>query len=201
MINSLIVYNLMKTKKNSLGYKRKAFTLIEILTVIFIVGIVALPFTNMFLFGVRGSVNNADHVIGYNLAREKIEEIKGLPFEIVKSDYENFREVFQDRTKFDDAYYNEDSFISYFSDVFSESSLKNSEKATTYKKLKEIYTKAYLKPLELYPDDYDKFRRVTTVEEISESAMPPKLKKITVLVFNQQEQKIAELRTYVGKHK
>jgi prepilin-type N-terminal cleavage/methylation domain-containing protein len=181
--------------------KCKGFTLIEILTVVFLIGIIALPFTNMFMFGVRGSTNNAEHVVAYNLAREKIEEIKGLPFEAVKSDYKNFRDVFLDRPKYDDAYYNEDNFVSYFSDVFTESSLKKSENATSYKKLKELYPKAYLKSLDLYPNDYDSLRRVTMVEEISESALPPKLKKIIVMVYNSKNQKIAELRSYVGKHK
>ena len=183
------------------GNKSHGFTLIEILTVVFLIGIIALPFTNMFMFGVRGSTNNVEHVIAFNLSREKIEEIKGLPFDFIKSDYKNFRDVFQDRPKYDDAYYNEDSFITYFSDVFTENSLKNSDKATSYKKLKELYPKSYLKPLDLYPDDFESLRRVTTVEEISESAMAPKLKKITVMVFNKKNQKIAELRTFIGKHK
>lgn len=189
-----------KITKNHAG-RCSGFTLIEILTVVFLIGIIALPFTNMFMFGVRGSTNNAEHVVAYNLAREKIEEIKGLPFDAVKSDYKNFRDVFLDRPKYDDAYYNEDSFINYFSDIFTESSLKKSENATSYKKLKELYPKAYLKHLDLYPDDYDSLRRVTMVEEISESAMPPKLKKIIVMVYNNKNQKIAELRSYVGKHK
>ena len=186
--------------KNCSG-RHSGFTLIEIVTVVFLIGIIALPFTNMFMFGVRGSTNNAEHVVAYNLAREKIEEIKGLPFEAVNSDYKNFRDVFLDRPKYDDAYYNEDNFINYFSDIFSESSLKKSENATSYKKLKELYPKAYLKPLDLYPDEYESLRRVTMVEEISESAMPPKLKKIIVMVYNNKNQKIAELRSYVGKHK
>ncbi len=181
--------------------KCSGFTLIEILTVVFLIGIIALPFTNMFMFGVRGSTNNAEHVVAYNLAREKIEEIKGLPFDTIKSDYQNFRDVFLDRPKYDDAYYNEDNFVNHFSDVFTENSLKKSEKATSYKKLKELYPKAYLKPLDLYPNDYDSLRRVTLVEEISESAMPPKLKKIIVLVYNEKNQKVAELRSYIGKHK
>ena len=195
--------NKLRTNYN-LSYKaanRYGFTLIEILTVVFIIGIIALPFTNMFIFGVKGSNQNADHVVAYNLAREKIEEIKALPFFIIKSDYENFREVFQDRSKYDDAYYNEDNFINYFSDVFSEASLKNSELLTTYNKLKELYPKTYLKELSLYPSDYTKFRRVTQVKEISESAMPAKIKKITVQVYGEKNKKIAELSTFVGKHK
>ena len=184
------------------NYKsRRAFTLIEILTVVFLIGVVALPFSRMFIFGVKGSSNNTEHVLGYNLARDKIEEIKGLPFSIVKSDYNNFREVFQDRTSFDDAYYNEDDFVNYFSDVFSQVSLGDSEKGKTYNNLKRLYPDAYLKELDLYPPEYAKFRRVVKVEEISESAMVAKLKKVSVLVFNDKNQKIAELRTLVGDHK
>lgn len=179
----------------------RGFTLIEIVTVIFLIGVISLPFTRMFIFGVKGSSNNTDHVIAFNLARDKIEEIKGLPFEIVDSDYKNFRDVFQDRAKYDDAYYNEENFIKYFSDVFTLNSLKNSELEKTYKKLKDLYPNAYLKELALYPNEYQKFRRVTQVEEISEMAMPPKLKKVTVQVFNDQNQRIAELVTLVGKHK
>lgn len=107
--------------------KFRGFTLAKILVVLFLVGLVALPFTNMFLFGVQGSHDNAEHVLAYNLAREKLEEIKGLPFEIIKSDYENFREAFQDRQKYDEAYYNEASFEKYFSDVFTDRSLNDSE--------------------------------------------------------------------------
>ncbi len=189
-------------RNNAINRKtNKGFTLIEILTVVFLIGIIALPFTNMFIFGVKGTHNNTDHIQAFNLAREKIEEIKGLPFSLVKSDYENFREVFQDRTKYDDAYYNEDVFINYFSDVFSQKSLADPETEKTFKKLKDIYPKAYLKQLDFYPNDYEKFRRVTKSEEISDSASTPKLKKITVLVYNNKNQKIAELKTYIGKHK
>ena len=79
----------------SLTYRKSGFTLIEILTVVFLIGVVTLPFTNMFIFGVKGSHKNTDHVVGFNLARGKIEEVRALPFSLVKSDYENFREVFQ----------------------------------------------------------------------------------------------------------
>ena len=177
------------------------FTLIEILVVLFLIGLVALPFTNMFLFGVQGSHDNAEHVLAYNLAREKLEEIKALPFEIIKSDYENFREVFQDRPKYDEAYYNETSFEKYFSDVFTDRSLNESELKTTFTRLKQIYPKGFLKQLPTYPEDYRNFRRVVKVEQISESAMPSKLKKISVLVYDATDKKIAEIATLIGLHK
>ncbi len=187
--------------KHFKGICQNGFTLVEILVVLFLIGLVALPFTNMFLFGVQGSFDNAEHVLGYNLAREKLEEIKGLPFDLIKSDYEHFREVFQDRSKYDEAYFNEASFEKYFSDVFTDRSLNDGELKTTYTRLKQIYSKGYLKQLQTYPEDYRKFRRVVKVEQISESAMPSKMKKVSVLVFDADEKKIAEIVTLVGLHK
>ncbi|MDD2998544.1 MAG: prepilin-type N-terminal cleavage/methylation domain-containing protein [Erysipelotrichia bacterium] len=185
--------------KNFAG--NSAFTLIEILIVLFLAGLVALPFTNMFLFGVQGSHDNAEHVLAYNLAREKIEEMKGLPFDLIKSDYENFREVYQDRPQFDEAYYNDTAFEKFFSDVFSNNSLNDSELKTTFTRLKLIYPKTYLKQLQAYPEDYRHFRRLAKVEEISNSAMPAKLKKVNVLVFDKDNKKIAEIATFIGQHK
>lgn len=185
----------------SQGNRSKGFTLTEILLVIFIVGAISVSFTRMFIFGVQGSHDNTEHVMAYNLAREKLEEVKGIPFEHLKSDYILFRDVYQDRSKFDDSYYNEDSFILNFSDVFTQSSLSDSENQTTYNKLKELYPKGYLKPLVMYPDAYSKMRRVTKVSEISNSAAPAKLKKVTVYVYGMKNKKIAELSTFIGKYK
>ncbi|PKL47412.1 MAG: hypothetical protein CVV42_13210 [Candidatus Riflebacteria bacterium HGW-Riflebacteria-2] len=181
--------------------RHKGFTLVEILVVLSLVGVLALPFTNMFVFGVRGSHDNAEHILAYNLAREKIEEMKSLPFEQVKSDYENFRDVYQDRHGFDEAYYNDSSFDQYFSDVFTEESLKDSEQKMTWTRLKIAYPKAYLRNLPMYPPDYLNYRRVVKVERITESAMPSKMKKVTVLVYDREGKKIAELATLIGQHK
>jgi len=180
---------------------KRAFTLVEILVVLTIVGVLALPFTNMFIFGVKGTHDNTEYVLAYNIAREKIEEIKSLPYDMIKSDYNNFRDVFQDRIDFDEAYYNETSFENYFTDIFCELSLKDDKMKTTHARLKDIYPRSYLKPLALYPPDYINFRRVVRVQEISQSAQPPRLKKITVLVFDRDNRKIAELATFAGLHK
>lgn len=179
----------------------RGFTLIEILVVLSLVGVLALPFTNMFMFGIRGSHDNAEHVLAYNLAREKIEEIKSLPFDQIKSDYENFRDVYQDRHGFDEPYFNDSSFEKYFSDVFTDESLKDSDNKMTWTRLKLAYPKTYLRNLQTYPPDYLNYRRVVKVERITESAMPSKTKKITVLVFGKDGKKIAELATLIGQHK
>ena len=189
------------TGKTSKTCFNQGFTLVEILVVLSLVGVLALPFTNMFMFGVRGSQDNAEHVLAYNLAREKIEEIKSLPYAQIKSDYENFRDVYQDRQGFDEPYYNDSAFENYFSDVFTDESLKDSELKMTWTRLKIAYPKAYLRNLQTYPPDYINYRRVVKVERISESALPSKTKKITVLVFDKEGKKIAELATLIGQHK
>ncbi len=182
-------------------FRKNGFTLVEILVVLTLMAVIALPFTNMFIFGVKGSYDNTEHVLGYNLAREKLEELKGLPYEMVKSDYENFREVFQDRLGFDEAYSNEDSFIENFTDVFTELSLKDSEQKTSLNRLEKLYQKAYLKDIIIYPEDYTGYRRVLKIEKISDSAMPAKLKKATVLVHDRDGKRRAELTTLIGMHK
>lgn len=173
----------------------------EILIVLFLVGLLALPFTNMFIFGVQGTHDNSEHVLAYNLAREKIEEVRGLPFDMIKSDYENFRDIFQDRPDFDEAFYNESSFENYFSDVFTDKALADDKLKTSFTRLKVLYPKSYLKNLKTYPEDYRFFRRVLKVEKISETAMPSKLKKVSVLVFDRDNRQIAELNTLAGQHK
>lgn len=178
-----------------------AFTLVEILIVLSLVGMIALPFTNMFIFGVQGSHDNSDHVLAYNMAREKIEEIKGLPFEIIKSDYDNFRDVYQDRPDFDEAYYNESSFENFFSDVFTDKALADDKLKTTFTRLKLIYPKAFLKRLKTYPEDYRFFRRVVRVKKIQDSASPSKMKRVTVMVFEKDGKRIANLKTLIGQHK
>lgn len=191
----------MKTAQKFITRQLQGFTLVEILVVLTLVGVLALPFTNMFIFGVRGSHDNAEHVLAYNLAREKIEEIKSLPFDQVKSDYENFREVYQDRHGFDEPYYNDSSFEKYFSDVFTDESLKDSEMLMTWNRLKLAYPKTYLRTLQTYPEDYLNYRRVVKVERVTESAMPSKTKKVSVMIFDRDNKKIAELATLIGQHK
>ncbi len=179
---------------------RDGFTLIEILTVLFLVGIIALPFTNMFIFGAQGTHNVEEHVLAYNIAREKIEEIKGLPFDLIQSDYFNFKEVYQDRPKFEEAFINKENFKKVFTDIFTDKSLTDDDMKTSWRKLQNLYPKAMLKKLTTYPEDMRRFRRVVEVEFFG-SLSVPKLKKVTVSVFDKDEKQIAQLTTLIGKHK
>ena len=190
-----------KQKINSTKLLQRGFTLIEILTVLFIAGLLALPFTNMFVFGVKGTHNNTEHVIAYNLAREKIEEIKTLPFAIIQSDFDNFREVFQDRPAFDEAFYYKEQFLKHFTDIFTDRSLADSENKTSYTRLKNLYQKSYLRKLRTYPEEVRYFRRVVQVKKQVSPGTPSNAKKITVLIFDKTGKTIARLSCLIGKHK
>lgn len=193
--------NNLLTKHNTFVL-HKGFTLIEILVVLTIVGLVIIPFTNMFLFGYKGSVDNIQYVIAYNLAREKIEMIRALPFHAVQSDYSNFRDVFRDRPGYDNAFYNESSFKNYFTDVFTNVCISSDNEARdSYQTLKTLHQDAYLIDLKIYPDEFSGFRRVATVQDVSQSITQVNLKKVIVEVYSPENNKLAELTTMVGDHK
>lgn len=181
--------------------RRKAFTLVEILMVMTMVGLVALPFTRMFLFGMQGSTENLEHIIAYNLAREKIEEVRSLPFHLVKSDFENFSSVFRDRPDFDAAFESRDEFEKTFTDVFTPATTVADPSSETYKRLKNLYKAAFLRDLELYPDEVKQYRRVMDVDSRYDSAVPARLKKVIVRVYDPHQHRLAEVVTLVGQHR
>ncbi|HEY9070733.1 MAG TPA: type II secretion system protein [Candidatus Ozemobacteraceae bacterium] len=180
---------------------RHAFTLVEILMVMMLVGLVALPFTRMFVFGMQGSTENLEHIIAYNLAREKIEEVRSLPFHLVKSDYENFSTVFRDRPDFDEAFESREQFEKVFTDVFTAESSAQEPHVETFRRLKALYRAAFLRDLELYPEDVRNYRRVMDVDAKYDTAVPARLKKVTVRVYDEHQHRLAEVVTLVGQHR
>ena len=179
----------------------KGITLIEILTVLFLASLVALPFTRMFTFGMQGSVENLEHIVAYNLAREKIEEAISLPFDSVKSDLENFRDIYQDLPEYFEAFSNPAKFEEVFSDIVTKERLKNEVEKDVCERFQELYKKAYFREYDMYPDEFDGFRRVMEVDSRVDSSVPPRLKKVTVKVFDKKGHRLAEVSTLVGRHK
>lgn len=175
-----------------------AFTLVEILVVIFLVGLVSLPFTRMFLLGTKGSHDNSEHIAAYNLAREKIEEVRSLPFRMVRSDFDNFRNIYRDRPGFDQLFEDKALFDAAFSDIFTEECLADEETKTTYNRFSDLYKAAFRRQYELYPRSLKGFRRIIDVDDQYDTTMPPRLKKINVKVFNKFGKKVAELVTLIG---
>ncbi|NLI77394.1 MAG: type II secretion system protein [Candidatus Riflebacteria bacterium] len=179
----------------------KGFTFVEILIVLTLMGLVALPFTRMFVFGVQGSHENAEAIIAHNLAREKIEEIRSLPFELVKDDFENFRTVYRDRVEFEKAFESRAEFEKIFTDVLTREGTQDPDGKETLDRLVPLYKAAYRRDLEIYGDDLKGFRRVLEVDERYDSAIPPRMKKVSVRVYDRQGHKQAEVVTLVSRHK
>ena len=169
--------------------------------VLFLMGLIAYPFSRMFLFGVQGSHDNSYHIIAYNLAREKIEEIRSLPFDMVKSDFDNFRNIYRDRVEFDEVFEDEKVFENTFSDVFSKEQLQKSKVKETFHKLQELYREKFCRDLDLYPEALGGFRRLLLVDDKYDHSVPPRLKKVSVQIFDRRNRKIAEVVTLVGRHK
>ena len=179
------------------------FTLIEVLTVLFLASMVALPFTRMFTFGMQGSVDNLEHINAYNLAREKLEEVKSLPFEAVRSDFDNFRDIYRENPDLMDYYGSKEKFETIFSDVVTSDRMKkeNDKEKEICEKIMELYKKYFFRDYDIYPDEYTMFRRVMDVDDKYDSAVPPRLKKVTVKVFDRKGHRLAEIVTLVGKSK
>ncbi len=179
----------------------KGITLIEILTVLFLASLIALPFTRMFSFGMQGSIDNLEHIVAQNLAREKIEEAISLPFDAVKSDLENFRDIYMDVPEYLEAFSNPNKFEEIFSDIVTKERLKNEVERDVCERFQELYKKTFFREYDIYPDEFDGFRRVMEVDSRVDSAVPPRLKKVTVKVFDKKGRRLSELSTLIGKHK
>lgn len=175
------------------------FTLIEILIVLSLIGVVALPFSRLFLLGVKGTHDNTEHILSYNLAREKIEELKNIPFASIKSDFDSFRHIFRDSPGYGGAFDDKDKFDSVFSDIFTERCLVDAQVAVLFRSFSEEYRKVFRRNYKLYPEQMHGMRRVLDVDEFYDSAMPPRIKKIVVRVYNKSGRKTAELTTLVRR--
>jgi hypothetical protein len=174
---------------------------VEILAVLFVVGLVSLPFTRMFTFGRKGSIDNLEHIIASNLAREKMEEIKSLPFEMVKSDFDHFREMYRDVPDLSDYFIDQTKFFQKFSDIYTGARSVREDEKEVWERFKDLYPKAFLREYMLYEDELENYRRVTEVDDRIDRSHPPRLKKVTVTVFDEKGQRLAELVTLIGRHK
>ncbi|MFZ2958423.1 MAG: prepilin-type N-terminal cleavage/methylation domain-containing protein [Candidatus Ozemobacteraceae bacterium] len=186
----------MKSRTTSAG-----FTLVEIMIVLFLVGVVALPFTRMFTFGIQGSNETMEYVFAYNIAREKMEEVRSLPFELVQSDFENFRGVYRDRgVEFMEPFSTREGFEKVFSDIVTNERLKIDPERETCLRIQSLYKKAFRRECEIFPDEAGAFRRTLEVDDKYDHNTPPRLKKVTVRIYEKHGRKIAEVVTLVGMH-
>lgn len=187
------------TLYKKLNLMKFCFTFVEILVVLAIIGIISLPFAKMYLFGVQGSYENAEQIQAYNLAREKIEELKSLPFSHIKSDFEHFRYIYQNKQDFEKAFENQKDFEKVFTDVWTNEMIQQENAKEIFKDFSAKYTEIFRKEVFLYPEELKGFRRVVVVDERYDSQFPPRMKKVKVIVYDPKGHKQAELVTIVSQ--
>ena len=165
---------------------RSGFTFLEILFVVGIMSTIVGPFMLNIQVGFLGSSKNTEYIQAYNLAREKIEELKTIPPTKLKSDWDIY--VDHENNIFKDEYFgpyarmkkSPEKFYARFSDVYT------SEKQLTesvMEKFKKTFENYYLFDYEEYPDSYGRFQRFTKVEDLTNPKFPNNvLKRATVTV-------------------
>lgn len=165
---------------------RAGFTFLEIMVAVGILASVVTPYMMIVQQTYKGAGKNREYIQAYNLAREKLEELRAVPPEALKSDWEVY--VDGDTNIFADEFFgpyarmkqNEESFYKGFSDVWTEEKqLTDSVMA----KFKGVFKGYYGFDYELYPRDYERYRRYTKVEDLTDPGHPNNvLKKVTVTV-------------------
>lgn len=149
----------------------RAFSYIEVLTATVILAIVIVPITSLMNFSASGSRESAEYVLAYNLACEKIEQIKMLPFDRIENE-EN--------------------------DIFTKA---ESEKIQDFHKFMQMYKHRYRLDYRFYSEEQGKFMRSVTVDDkVDPVNTPPKLKKITVNIYLKDSKKErATIVTLIGE--
>jgi len=161
---------------------RKAFTFIEVVATIALIGIFMVPLLRMMVIGKKGSIQSEDFLIVSNLAREKLEEMEVIPFSKINSDFDNFGPIFADvyEKKFRGINKDSGKFYKVFTDIWTKKDKELYSKAYELfaKRYKLIYGRNYI----IYPDNYQKYRRIVMVEnELTENKK--EIKKVNVYIY------------------
>lgn len=147
-------------------------TFIEILVTIVILGIVIAPVTRLIVFSAFGTGKTKDHVIAFNLARDKMERLKMLKFE---------------------------ELVDEGNDILTRAQLDLDQNSEEF--LKE-YKRRYLTDYPYYPEDQARFERIVKVDEKADTVHPVSImKKVTVIVRSREKQEeVCRLITLVAHY-
>lgn len=166
---------------------RAGFTFIEIVVSVAILGSIITPFLLAIQGSYRGSGRNRELIQAYNLAREKVEELRAVPVARLQSDWDIY--VAGEESIFANEFFgpyarmkqNQENFYAGFSDVWTEDKkFTESVMALFTARFKEQYGFDY----EVYDPGYERFRRYTKVEDLTSPEHPNNvLKKVTVTVL------------------
>lgn len=178
--------------------KQAGTTLVEILFALVILGIIIFPILQLVRTGVKGTKKAKDDLISSMLAREKLEQLRVLPFKDIQGDFVLYGSIFEDTFVEDFIAMDENPvlFRKNFSDVMT---LAFAELyPDIYSRFTRIFTNLYGREYLPYATGYDRFRRLTEVDErVDDVNYPSRLKRITVKVFIRGEDKpMVELVTY-----
>ncbi|MBI4868420.1 MAG: prepilin peptidase [Candidatus Wallbacteria bacterium] len=172
----------------SLRRSSGGFTFISILLAMTLFAIFIGPFLDVLRTGWMGAVKNREYLIAFNLARERLEELRVMPVRAVRGDWEVyvhgrrltdniFLDEFGPLAKLGQ---NEKHFYENFSDVLTE---RTQFPESVQEKFARAYKRYYGREYQLYPAAYSGFARVTRVKEITDPSTPGiTLQQITVRV-------------------
>lgn len=165
---------------------RAGFTFLEVVVSVGILAVMVAPFMAVYQNVYQGTGKTREYIQAFNLCREKLEELRAVPVGLLVSDWEVYvaggENIFADeffgpyaRMKKD-----EKMFYREFSDVWAEGkTLPGSLEAKFHARFKEYYGFTY----QNYPREYQRFRRTTRVEDLTDPEHPNNLlKKVTVTV-------------------
>ncbi len=169
--------------------RRSGFSFIEIVVSVGILGSIVTPFLLAIQASYAGTGRNREYIQAWNLAREKIEELRTVPVRSLKSDFEIYVNT---PNKHDNIFTNEffgpygrmktdeEFFYEKFTDVWGERrKLTDSVKPRFARNFKKYYGFDYQE----YPAGYERFRRTTQVTDLTDPNHPNNmLKKVIVTI-------------------
>ncbi|MFA5479135.1 MAG: hypothetical protein WC002_03855 [Candidatus Muiribacteriota bacterium] len=179
----------------------KGLSLIEVVSTVALLGLVALPFFTIFLSGTKYAIETQDDLIAINLARERIEQMKLFSFENLDEDFYIYRDIYRDtiHSEYRGASDDIEQFYKHFSDIWTES--KKEQYPRIFSRFESIYQN--YEPLVdyvIYPEEFDLYRRYTIVEDYKEGDSSVDMRKITVKVFFLDELSV-ELVTLISDYR
>lgn len=163
---------LSQNKKLILNFNlTRGFSYIEVLFAIVILAIVIIPVTRLLLFSSWGTKESTEYILAYNLAFDKIEQIKMLEFNKIENE-EN--------------------------DIYTK---EEADKIQDFHKFMQLYKNKYKIDYTYFDNIRGAFARTVTVDnKVDTYNSPPKLKKVTINVYHKRSQKIfATLTTLIGE--
>lgn len=178
------------------------FSLIEVVATVALLGLVAVPFLNIFLSGNKLSIESKEDLMAVNLARERIEQILMTNFENMDEDYYIYRDIYKDtiHNEFDDADEDRSKFYEVFSDIWTEENKEDYPRIYT-KFTSIIESRGPLRTYDIYPKSHGEYRRYAVIEDYGDSDSSVKMKKITVYVINRKNDKEYKIATLVTDYK